>query len=78
MYLNAVQQFAHAPETVSLDVSQSRLLQAGHVKVLHLLLWRETERDTERQRDRETERDRERQRETKRQRETQRERERQR
>lgn len=37
-YLDAVQQFAHAPEAVSLNVPQSLFLETGHVKVFHLLL----------------------------------------
>lgn len=40
IYLDAVQQFAHAPEAVSLNVPQGLFLETGHVKVLHLLLWR--------------------------------------
>jgi len=39
-YLDAVEQFAHAPEAVSLDVPQSLFLETGHVKVFHFLLWR--------------------------------------
>lgn len=38
VYLDAVQQFAHAPEAVSLDVPQSLFLETGNVKVLHFLL----------------------------------------
>lgn len=40
IYLDAVQQFAHTPEAVSLNVPQGLFLETGHVKVLHLLLWR--------------------------------------
>lgn len=47
-YLDAVQQFAHAPEAVSLNVPQSLFLKTGHVKVLYFLLWR---RETRTQRD---------------------------
>ncbi|TNN70448.1 hypothetical protein EYF80_019325 [Liparis tanakae] len=48
-YLDAVQQFAHAPEAVGLDVPQSLFRETGHVKVLHFLLWRRQKRDKERE-----------------------------
>ena len=46
-YLDAVQQFAHAPEAVSLDVPQSLFLETGHVKVFHFLLWRRQKENRE-------------------------------
>lgn len=49
-YLDAVQQFAHAPEAVSLDVPQSLFLETGHVKVFHFLLWRRQKENRERKR----------------------------
>lgn len=52
VYLDAVQQFAHAPEAVSLNVPQGLFLETGHVKVLHLLLWRR-QRSAVRERERE-------------------------
>lgn len=41
IYLNAIQQLAHAPEAVGLDVPQHLLLQAGNIEIFHLVLCRE-------------------------------------
>lgn len=41
IYLNPVQELAHAPEAVSLDVPQHLFLQAGNIEIFHLFLCKE-------------------------------------
>lgn len=47
-YLDPVQQFAHAPEAVRLNIPQSLFLETGHVKVFHFLLWRRQNENNDR------------------------------